>query len=67
MLRARNDTRVAACELLPLVVAASIELEAALEVIDEAVARHSLVTTVRASLLRLREELAALAVASPAV
>lgn len=64
MLRALPDQeREQAAELLPLVVAARIELDSVLaELGEEAVTRHSLVTTVRSSLVRLHEELEDLAI-----
>lgn len=61
MFRAEEDVRAQAAELLPLVIAARIELEAVLsDADDEAVANHNLVLSVRASLERLRSELDAL-------
>ena len=58
MFRAREDVRAHAAELSPLVVAARIELEAAvMDANDAAVAGHSLVASVRAALERLRCEL----------
>ena len=57
-LRSEYDIRSEAAELLPLVTAARTELEADLvEVRNEAVARHSLIASVRASLERLRIDL----------
>ena len=56
--RSEHDIRSEAAELLPLVTAARIELDAALiELDDDAVARHSLTASLRASLERLRDDL----------
>ena len=61
LLRPREDVRAAAAELVPLVVAARIELEGAVEKLgDKAVAHHSAVSSVRAALVRLRDELESL-------
>lgn len=67
MFRALGDPeRERAAELLPLVVAARIELDSALARLgEEAVTRHSLVSAVRSSLVRLHEELEDLAGSDP--
>lgn len=58
LFRATADVRAQAAELLPLVIAARIELEAAVaQSSDAALANHNLVASVRASLERLRGEL----------
>ena len=61
MFHPEQDVRAEAAELLPLILAAQIELEAAVaELADETVARHTSIAAVREALLRLRNELEAL-------
>ena len=61
MVRAKEDVRTEAAKLVPLVVATRVELEAAVaELGDDAVAHHNSVSSVRAALIRLREELESL-------
>lgn len=61
MLRAEPEIRTQAAELWSLVIAALIDLEAAFaDCRDEAVAKHSLVASLRAALERLRDGLEAL-------
>jgi hypothetical protein len=58
MVRAGQEVRAQAGELLPLISAARIEFEAAVaNACDDAVATHSLIASLRASLDRLRSEL----------
>lgn len=58
MFRSDHEVNKAAAELLPLVIGARIEFEAAVaECVDEAVAQHNVVASVGAALERLRDEL----------
>jgi len=58
MFRAEQEARAEAAELVPLVVAKKIELEAEIaDLEDEAVAEHSAISAVRSALVRLRDEL----------